>query len=188
MIQSDIGINISGYMHIICKKGKTLPYETELVIRPISHEAEVSLYQGPHTYVEENELIGSIQLFNLEGAFTIKFIIDDTIKMYIEDLLNEFTYNKDDLGDSTDEDRKNRENEEARQNYMVYIRETLSTLEEIRDKIDLKIIERVKWAGEISDVKNVSKEEFEIVQLETEKWLNPIMSKLASSRSAPSTF
>jgi len=135
MIQSDIGVNISGYMHIICNKGTTLPYETELIVKPASDEAELALYQGPHAYSAENVFIGSVQLFNVEGAFTIKFIIDEKIQIYIEKLLNELDYNKNDLGDPTPEDLTNRENEEARQAYMVYIRETLSTLEEIQDKI-----------------------------------------------------
>jgi hypothetical protein len=181
MIQSDIGVNISGYMHIICKKGTTLPYETELMIRPVSTEAEISLHQGPHAYSDENEHIGSIQLFNLEGAFTLKFMIDDKIQIYSDDLLNEFEYNKNDLGDPSDEDITNRDNEEARQRYIVYIRETLSTLEEIRDKIDPKIIEKVTWAGSIIEVKNVSKDEFEQAQIETENWLNPLMKRLLRS-------
>ena len=179
MIQSDIGVNISGYMHIICKKGTKIPCETEVILKPVSEEAEVALYQGPHAYVEENAMIGSIHLFNLEGAFTLKFKIDDKIQVYVDELLNEFEYKKNDLGDPTPEDITNRENEEARQNYIVYIRETLSTLEEIRDKIDPKIIERVRWAGGISEIKNVSKEEFELSQIETENWLNPLMKKIS---------
>jgi hypothetical protein len=178
MIQSDIGVNISGYMHIICNKGTQLPYETELIVKPASGEAEVSLYQGPHAYCDENEFIGSVQLFNLEGAFTIKFIIENTIKIYIEELLNELHYNYSDLGDPTPVDIANRENEEARQAYIVYIRETLSTLEEIRDKIDPKIIERVLRAGSITEIKDVTKLEFEMAQAETEDWLNPLMKKM----------
>jgi hypothetical protein len=178
MIQSDIGVSISGYMHIICKKGTTLPHESELIIRPVSSEAEVAFYQGPHAYTEENEYIGSIHLFNLEGAFTLKFIINDTIKIYSDDLLNEMVYNKNDLGDPTIIDITNRDNEEARQSYIFYIRETLSTLEEIRDKIDPKIIEKVNRAGSISEIKDVTKDEFEQAQIETENWLNPLLSKL----------
>ena len=179
MIQSDIGVNISGYMHVICKRGTQLPYETELTIRPVSEEAELALYQGPKAYVDENEFIGSIQLFNLEGAFTLKFRIDDTIQVYVEDLKNDFEYNKNDLGDPTPKDMANKENEEARQNYIIYIRETLSTLEDIRDKIDPTIIERVAWAGGIAEIKDVSKDEFELAQIETENWLNPLMKKIS---------
>jgi hypothetical protein len=178
MIQSDIGVNISGYMHIICPKGTKLPYETELIVKPASSEAEVSLYQGPHAYCEENEFIGSMQLIHLEGAFTIKFVIHETIQIYIEELLNEFHYIQNDLGDPAPEDIANRENEEARQAYMVYIRETLSTLEEIRDKIDPYIIERVVRAGGITDIKDVTKLEFEMAQAETEDWLNPLMKRM----------
>ena len=143
----------------------------------MSSEAEVSLFQGPHAYSDENEFVGSLQLFNLDGAFTIKFIINEKIQIYIEKLLNEFEYNHSDLGDPSPEDITNRENEEARQSYIVYIRETLSTLEEIRDKIDPKIIKRVLRAGSITDVKDVTKLEFEMAQIETEQWLNPILHK-----------
>jgi hypothetical protein len=181
MIQSDIGVNISGYMHIICHKGTKLPCEAELIVKPASGEAELSLYQGPHAYTYENEFIGSMQLFNLEGAFTIKFVIEDTIKVQIEDLLNEFEYNHSDLGEPNAEDIANRENEEARQAYIVYIRETLSTLEEIRDKIEPYIIQRVLRAGSITEIKDVTKLEFEMAQAETEDWLNPLMKKISSS-------
>ena len=181
MIQSDIGVNISGYMHIICPKGTQLPYETELIVKPTSTEAEVALYQGPHAYSDENEFIGSVQLFNLEGAFTIKFTIDKSIQIYIEQLLNEFEYNHSDLGEPNAEDIANRENEEARQAYIVYIRETLSTLEEIRDKIEPYIIQRVLRAGSITEIKDVTKLEFEMAQAETEDWLNPLMKRISSS-------
>ena len=105
-------------------------------------------------------------------------MINDTIQIYSDDLLNELEYNKNDLGDPTMEDITNRVNEEARQTYIFYIRETLSTLEEIRDKIDPKIIERVNRAGSISEIKDVTKDEFEQAQIETETWLNPLLSKL----------
>ena len=61
---------------------------------------------------------------------------------------------------------------------MVYIRETLSTLEEIRDKIDPYSIERVVRAGSITDIKDVTKLEFEMAQAETEDWLNPLMKRM----------
>ena len=119
-----------------------------------------------------------MQLIHLEGAFTIKFVIHETIKIYIEEFLNEFHYIQNDLGESTPEDIENRENEEARQAYIVYIRETLSTLEEIRDKIDPTIMERVVRAGSIVEIKDVTKLEFEMAQAETEDWLNPLMKRL----------
>jgi hypothetical protein len=66
---------------------------------------------------------------------------------------------------------------------MVYIRETLSTLEEIRDKIDPKIIQRVLRAGSITEIKDVTKLEFEMAQAETEDWLNPLIKRLAGDSS-----
>ena len=85
------------------------------------------------------------------------------------------------MGESSSEDLVNRDNEIARQLYIDYIRETLSTLEEVRDKIEDSVIERVKWASGVSDVKDVTKREFELAQLEIEHWLNPILEKLTPS-------
>jgi hypothetical protein len=78
MIQSDIGVNLYGVMHIICKKNTILPYQSELTVTPASEEVELSLYQGPHAYVDENKFIGSSQLINVNGAFTITFMIFKT--------------------------------------------------------------------------------------------------------------
>lgn len=187
MLKSDIGMNISGYMHILFKKGTILPAETEVTVKPASNEVELSLYQGPHAYIEENHFIGSCQLTNSKGNFSIKFMLHDTIQVYIEDFINEFNYIIDNLGESTKEDLINRDNENARQIYIEYIRETLSTLEEIRDKIDSSIIEKVKWASGVSDIKEVTKEEFELAQQELEYWLNPILENLKLTPSRTST-
>ena len=184
MLHSDIGINISGYMHILFKKGTLLPAETELMVKPASNNVELSLYQGPHAYIENNHFIGSTQLINSNGKFTLRFIIGDIIHVYIEQLICEFTYKKDDLGDPSKEDLENHEIEKARQDYTDYIRETLSTLEEVRDKIDQSIIDKVLWASEVSNVKEITKEEFELAQKEIEDWLNPILASTSRFASA----
>ena len=179
MLLSDIGINISGYMHILFKKGLIIPSETELTVKPICNNINIMLYQGPKAYVAENHLICSIPLINSDGIFSIKFILNpNTIQIYIEDLIGEFPYKKEDLGESTKEELINRENEIARQIYTNYIQETLLTLEEIRDKIDQSVIDKVIWAGGVSDIQEVTKEEFELSQQEIEMWLNPILEKL----------
>ena len=180
MIQSDIGINLSGVMYVICAKNTMLPYESETMVKPYSSEVELALYQGPHAYSEENKFIGSSQLINLNGAFTVKFIINDTIKVYIDDFLCEYIYDHSDLGDPDARDVYNREKEIARQEFTFYMNETISTLETIKDKIDPSIMERMIRSKGIVDIQDVSKEEFEMAQLEIENWLNPIMSKLMS--------
>ena len=181
MLESDIGINLSGYMHIIFEKGTAIPAEVEVMIKPASSEVELAIYQGPRAYIEENHFIGSTQLLNSNGKFIIKFVLNELLQVYIEKLVCEFPYKKENLGESSSEDLVNRDNEIARQLYIDYIRETLSTLEEVRDKIEDSVIERVKWASGVSDVKDVTKREFELAQLEIEHWLNPILEKLTPS-------
>ena len=124
------------------------------------------------------------ELINSNGKFTLRFIIGDIIHVYIEQLICEYTYKKDDLGDPSKEDLENHEIEKARQDYTDYIRETLSTLEEVRDKIDQSIIDKVLWASEVSNVKEITKEEFELAQKEIEDWLNPILASTSRFASA----
>jgi hypothetical protein len=181
MIHSDIGMNISGVMHIICKRHTPLPCETEITVTPASNEVELALYQGPHTYTNENKFIGSSQLINLSGTFTIKFIIDDTIKVYIDTFLCEFIYDKEDLGIPDTKDIINREKENARQEFAFYMNESIATLELIKDKIPPKVMERMIRSKGIVDIEDVTKEEFEMAQREIESWLNPIMNALTPS-------
>jgi len=178
MIKSDIGINISGVMSVICHSHTLLPYETEIILTPASSEVELSLYQGPHAYVDENKLIGSSQLINLSGTFTIKFIIDETIKVYIDTFLCEFIYDNEDLGTSDERDIHNKEKENARQEFAFYMNETISTLEIIKDKISPTVMERMIRSRGIVDVMDVTKQEFKLAQQEIEDWINPIMRKL----------
>jgi hypothetical protein len=180
-LQSDIGVQLSGVMYVICYKGTLLPYETEMMLKPASSEVELALYQGPHAYVSENKFIGSSQLINLSGAFTIKFIIDETIKVYIDEFLCEFIYDKADLGDPDERDSKNREKENARQEFVFYMNETIATLEMMRDKISPTVMERMVRSKGIVEIEDVSKEEFEMAQLEIENWLNPIMRQFNAS-------
>ena len=181
MIQSDIGMNIGGVMHIICQTHTLLPYEREITVTPASSEVELSLYQGPHAYTNENKFIGSSQLINLSGTFTIKFIIDDTIKVYIDTFLCEFIYDKSDLGTPDTKDIINREKETARQEFAFYMNETIATLELIKDKIPPTVMERMIRSKGIVDIEDVTKEEFEMAQREIENWLNPIMNTLTAS-------
>jgi hypothetical protein len=180
MIQSDIGVNLYGVMHIICKKNTILPYETELTVTPASEEVELSLYQGPHAYVDENKFIGSSQLINVNGAFTITFMIHETIKVYVSGLLCEFIYDHSDLGDPDARDLYNREKELARQEFAFFMNENIATLDTIKEKIPPTVIERMIRSKGIIDIQDVSKEEFAQAQLEIEEWLNPILRKLSN--------
>jgi len=180
MIQSDIGVNLYGVMHVICKKHTVLPHESELTVTPASKEVELSLYQGPHAYVEENKFIGSSQLINVNGPFTITFMIDETIKVYVDGCLCEFIYDHSDLGDPDKRGLYNREKEVARQEFAYFMNENIATLDTIKEKIPPTVIERMIRSKGIVEIQDVSKEEFEQAQLEIEEWLNPILRKLSN--------
>ena len=180
MIQSDIGVNLYGVMHVICKKHTNLPYESELTVTPASEEVELALYQGPHAYVDENKFIGSSQLINVNGAFTITFIIHETIKVYVDGFLCEFIYDHSDLGDPDQRDLYNREKELARQEFAYFMNENIATLETIKEKIAPIVMERMIRSKGIIEIEDVSKEEFVQAQLEIEEWLNPILKKMSN--------
>jgi hypothetical protein len=174
MLNTDIGIDLEGYMHVLFKKGTQLPAETSIIVEPTNNEVELGFYQGHHVYVKDNIFLGGRTLTHdaKMGRFEIKCILNSTLNIYIGDLIEEYNY----CNDDTDiiiipEEEIIRDTEQARQNYKEYIRETINTLEEIKDKIPPKLIERVRWASGILNVENVTKEEYELAQLEVEEWL-----------------
>jgi hypothetical protein len=182
MLNTDIGIDLEGYMHVLFKSGTQLPAETSILVEPTSNEVELGFYQGPHVYVKDNTFLGGRTLVhNIDskmGRFEIKCLLDtnsnskSTLKIYIGELIEEYTYCNDVVEVIiSPEEETIRETENARQVYKEYIRETIHTLEEITDKISPKLIERVRWASGILNVENVTKDEYEQAQLEVESWL-----------------
>jgi hypothetical protein len=175
MLNTDIGIDLEGYMHVLFNSGIQLPAETSILVQPTCNEVELGFYQGQRVYVKDNKFLGGRTLFHdtKMGRFEIKCKINDSkLNIYIGDLIEEYTYCND-ISDTIiiPEENTIRETEQARQIYKEYIRETINTLEEIKDKISPKIIERVRWASGILNVENVTKEEYEQAQIEVESWL-----------------
>jgi hypothetical protein len=176
MLNTDIGIDLEGYMHVLFKSGTELPAETFILVQPTCNEVELGFYQGNHVYVKDNTFLGGRALVHDSdtkmGRFEIKCFLDKTLKIHIGELIEEYTYCNDvvEIVISPEEDII-RDTEQARQIYKEYIRETINTLEEIKDKISPKLIERVRWASGILNVENVTKDEYEKAQLEVESWL-----------------
>jgi hypothetical protein len=178
MLNTDIGIDLEGYMHVLFKSGTQLPAETSILVEPTCNEVELGFYQGPRVYVKDNTFLGGRTLIhNIDskmGRFEIKCLLDSksTLKIYIGELIDEYTYCNDAVEVViSPEEETIRDTENARQVYKEYIRETMNTLEEIKDKISPKLIERVRWASGILNVENVTKNEYEQAQLEVESWL-----------------
>jgi hypothetical protein len=176
MLNTDIGIDLEGYMHVLFKSGIQLPAETSILVEPTCNEVELGFYQGHRIYVKDNTFLGGRTLIHdtKMGRFEIKCFLNSNyiLKIHIGELIEEYTYCNDavDIIISPEEDIV-RETENARQIYKEYIRETIHTLEEIKDKISPKLIERVRWASGILNVENVTKDEYEKAQLEVESWL-----------------
>ena len=175
MLNTDIGIDLEGYMHILFNSGIQLPAETSILVQPTCNEVELGFYQGQRVYVKDNTFLGGRTLIHdtKMGRFEIKCVLNDsTLKIHIGELIEEYKYCNDniDIVIIPEEDII-RETEQARQIYKEYIRETINTLEEIKDKISPKLIERVRWASGILNVENVTKNEYEQAQIEVESWL-----------------
>jgi len=174
MLNTDIGIDLEGYMHVLFKSGTPLPAETSILVEPTCNEVELGFYQGHRVYVKDNTFLGGRTLIhdNKMGRFEIKCLLDEKLKIHIGELIEEYSYCNDVVEVIiSPEEETIRETENARQIYKEYIRETIHTLEEIKDKISPKLIERVRWASGILNVENVTKDEYEQAQLEVESWL-----------------
>jgi hypothetical protein len=182
MLNSDIGIDLCGHMHVLFKKGDSLSSETSIIIEPNSNEVELSFYQGSKAYVKNNLCLGSRILTLLDdkmGKFELKLILSlNILKVYIEELIDEYSFNNILINEETEEDIIIRDTETAKQNYKEYIRETIYTLSKIEDKVDKRIINKIKMAEDILNIENVSIEEYELCQKEIEDMINPILYNL----------
>jgi hypothetical protein len=98
--------------------------------------------------------------------------------VYIEELIDEYSFNNILINEETEEDVLIRDTETAKQNYKEYIRETLTTIKQIEDKLDKRIIDKIKLAGGVLNIENVTIQEYELCQKEIEDMINPILYKL----------
>jgi hypothetical protein len=180
MLNSDIGIDLCGHMHILFKKGDVLPLDTTIILEPNSNEVELGFYQGSKAFVKDNLCLGTriLTLNEKMGKFEIKLCLHETLKVYIEELIDEYSFNNILINEETEEDILIRDTETAKQNYKEYIRETLNTMQKIEDKVDKRIIEKIQMAVGILNIENVSIKEYELCQIEIENMVNPILYRL----------
>jgi len=194
ILETDIGIDINGIMYVIFKQGINLPTEECFVVDIKSEEPILYFYQGQRVYVKDNVLIGKLQLLNVNsGRFelkcsithnSLKLIINDYIEEYSfinKMTLNEMTLNKMTLNEMNDEniqkEEKIRNLEIAKVKYINYINQTLTTLDQIKDKINPYLIYKIKEAYEIIYV-DITVEEYEEAQKQIEGWVNPILENI----------
>jgi hypothetical protein len=181
MLQSDIGIDLGGIMYILFKKGNEIPAESTMVVVPTSNEETLSFYQGQCVYVKDNLFLGSRVLTHSTkmGRFNLKCVLlEGSLQVFIDELIGEYSYINEEVGYVNEKENLVRDTLIARNNFSEYIRETLITLESIRDKVGPELIEKVRWASGILNVEDVTKEEFELSQNEVEGWINPILSNM----------
>jgi hypothetical protein len=182
MLQSDIGIDLGGIMYILFKKDSEIPAETTMIVVPTSNEETLSFYQGQCVYVKDNLFLGSRVLTHTSkmGRFNLKCVLlEGTLQVFIDELIAEYSYINQEIGNVNEEENNIRDTLIARNNFSEYIRETLLTLERIRDKVGPELIDKVRWASGILNVEDVTKEEFELSQNEVEGWINPILSGMS---------
>jgi hypothetical protein len=180
MLQTDIGIDLGGIMYILFKKGNEIPAETTMIVVPTSNEETLAFYQGQHVYVKDNRFLGSRVLTHPTkmGRFNLKCVLlEGVLHVFIDELIGEYSYINQEIGHDNVEENLLRDTIIARNNYAEYIRDSLVTLESIRDKVGPELIEKVRWASGILNVEDVTKEEFELSQNEVEGWINPVLSK-----------
>jgi hypothetical protein len=181
MLKSDIGIDLGGIMYILFKKDSEIPAETTMIVAPTSHEETLSFYQGQGVYVKDNLFLGSRVLTHPTkmGRFNLKcLLLDGVLQIFIDELIGEYSYINEELGHDNVDENEVRDTLIARNNFAEYIRDSLVTLESIRDKVGTDLINKVRWAAGILNVEDVTKEEFELSQNEVEGWINPVLSRM----------
>jgi len=201
----DIGIDIGGCMQPILFKGQTLPHDHELKLSPMNgqKEIEVGFYEGHRALVKDNQLLGKLFLKHETeiGPFTLDIELESdsdrhTIKMKvsIEGTLIETFYCSNEstaffiLKESEpfiESDKLIREREKERQNYKEYIYQTLYTLQQIENSennifLDKPIILKLlNDAEDVAYMEDVTLEELQMAQKETEHNVNIFMSKVS---------
>ena len=181
MLKSDIGIDLGDIMYILFKKGSEIPAETTMIVAPTSNEETLSFYQGQGVYVKDNLFLGSRVLMHPTkmGRFNLKCVLlEGVLQIFIDELIGEYSYINQEIGHGNVDENEVRDTLIARNNFAEYIRDSLVTLESIRDKVGTDLINKVRWAAGILNVEDVTKEEFELSQNEVEGWINPVLSKM----------
>ena len=180
LLNSDIGIDIDGIMYILFKKGCDMPYEETFIIELHKNNAILHFYQGQRVYVKDNKLIGIIDLINNKiGKFELSCtILDNKLLIKNEDIQYDFLFLNECINEINEEEEIIRILENAKIKYICYINQTLHTLEQIKDKIDHNLINKIMEALNIIYIENVTVNEYELAQQQIESWVNPKLKKL----------
>ena len=185
-LHSDIGIEVDGIMTILFNKGSQLPCKEQFIIELRVSEPTIQFYQGQSVFVSNNQMIGQIKLLNNKrGMFEMDCeITENTLKIIINESIETFSFINEVIGTTNEEEEQIRSLELSKYNYINYINQTISTLEQIKDKINTQLLYKVKRAMNIIYVEDVTIEEYELAQKEIEELVNPIINNLTSASSS----
>jgi molecular chaperone DnaK (HSP70) len=204
MLHLDIGIDIGGCMQPFLFKGQTLPHEHELKLAPMNgqKEIEVGFYQGPRALIKDNQLLGKLLLkhekeigpFVLDIEVEVSKLNDINLTVSIEGTLietfqcsnesNAFFILKE-YESCIESDNLIRERENERQNYKEYIYQSLYTINQIEnnEKYDKStILKLLNDAEDVAYMEDVTLEELQMAQKETEHNVNIFMHKVTNAK------
>jgi hypothetical protein len=185
-LKTNIGIDIDGTTCILFEKDTVVPCEESFMLEINIKDSQLVLdfYKGMRYYSKDNTLIGKLNLINVKsGKIELKCSICDTIfKINIDGLTEEYSFINEELEDIDKKEILLRETQKVRTNFINYIDQTLYTLEQIKDKINVGLIDKIKYAKQIIFVDDVTIEEYNTVQTHIETWVNPIIMSLNTSK------
>lgn len=185
VLKSDIGIDVDGLMHILFHTGTMLPSKEQFIIELNAFGPTIHFYQGQSVFVKNNKNIGQLELLNNKiGKFEMECEIDNTLNIIINEHIETFSFINEVFGTTNEEEELIRKLEVCKYNYINYINQTINTLEQIKDKINIKILYKVQRALQIIYIDDVTIQEYEMVQQEIENLVNPIINSLASASSS----
>jgi hypothetical protein len=185
-LKTNIGIDIDGTTCILFEKDTVVPCEESFMLEINIKDSQLVLdfYKGMRYYSKDNTLIGKLNLINVKsGKIELKCSICDTIfKINIDGLTEEYSFINEELEDTDKKEILLRDTQKVRTNFINYIDQTLYTLEQIKDKINVGLIDKIKYAKQIIFVDDVTIEEYNTVQTHIETWVNPIIMSLNTSK------
>jgi hypothetical protein len=185
VLKSDIGIDVDGLMHILFHTGTVLPSKEHFIIELNAIGPTIHFYQGQSIFVKNNKNIGQLELLNNKiGKFEIECHLNTSLNIIINENIETFSFINELIGITNEEEDLIRKLELCKYNYINYINQTINTLEQIKDKINIKILYKVKRALQIIYIDDVTIQEYELAQQEIENLVNPIINSLASASSS----
>jgi len=190
VLKSDIGIDIDGMMYVLFHTDTVLPIKEQFIIELKAFGPTIRFYQGQSVFVENNKNIGQLELLNNKiGMFEMdcEIVSNDTnthLNIIINENIETFSFINEVFGTTNEEEELIRKLETCKYNYINYINQTINTLEQIKDKINIKILNKVKRALQIIYIDDITIQEYELAQQEIEELVNPIINNLASASSS----